>query len=360
MRIPVLILGTLFATLLGTEVLLRLVGPSVEGTFAIVAAIDRVGSRESQIESRFEESTGYELPFEELSTLEPRLFEAVYHPSNRDLLAELHAEYERQFVRLADAVEELGSLLVVMYLPSNWNDPNRAKLIGGSAHALFRRLAADRAAPFLDLTDDITTGAWNDMTLHPRDSHLSELANLVVAAGLAAELRRHPHVRSPSRFAEKPTLLGDNEPSQDAEVEWEPGMPFQLVTNAQGLRMDEDVDLPKTKQRLLVLGDSFTFGPHIPNSATYPAILAKLMPELEVLNAGHVGYTITDEADLFIERARFAEPDIVVLQVLDNDVYGLLAVMQNVFGRRKHIHGRSASPSLLEIRFLDSLLGASP
>jgi hypothetical protein len=121
--------------------------------------------------------------------------------------------------------------------------------------------------------------------------------------------------------------------------------------------MKEEVTFPKHKQRVLVLGDSFTFGLHLSNDATFPAILAEKAPNLEVINAGYPGYTIVDEADLFVERARFTEPDIVLLQVLDNDVYGMLSVMRNVFGRRRIVHGERIAPSPAEAALLNEVLG---
>jgi len=49
----------------------------------------------------------------------------------------------------------------------------------------------------------------------------------------------------------------------------------------------------------------------------------------EVINAGVAGYTITDEVSLFVERAKYVEPDITILQVLDNNLHDLLYFKRN-------------------------------
>jgi len=131
-------------------------------------------------------------------------------------------------------------------------------------------------------------------------------------------------------------------------------MPYFVDTNAQGLRLSYELQFPKTRLRLLALGDSFTFGPFLGNGDTYPGQLVRLRPDWEVVNAGVCGYTVTDELSLFEERAQFAEPDVVILQVLDNDLCDLLFFRRNEFDRHHRLH----RPSPAEAAFLASLAGA--
>jgi len=125
-------------------------------------------------------------------------------------------------------------------------------------------------------------------------------------------------------------------------------MPYQVKTNSQGLRMNYDLKFPKLKQRILILGDSYTFGVFHANHDTYPALLGKKMDESEVINAGVSGYTITDELSLYKERAKYIESDIIILQVLDNDIYGLMAHIMNVCDRNRRVY----SPTEIEKKFL--------
>ena len=147
-------------------------------------------------------------------------------------------------------------------------------------------------------------------------------------------------------------MCGDLAPNS-AEV-WTENlkMPYLVKVNQQGFRMAEDIAIPKIKQRVLCLGDSFTFSPYLPNHDTYPALLSARVPEMEVINAGVGGYTITDEAGLFIEKAKYVAPDITVLQVLDNDITDLFWFHRNEFDRSH----KTFRPSKNEQEFIDIVI----
>jgi lysophospholipase L1-like esterase len=130
-------------------------------------------------------------------------------------------------------------------------------------------------------------------------------------------------------------------------------MPYQVITNIQGLRMEYDLTFPKQKQRILILGDSFTFGPYLSNHHCYPNLLDKKYSDKEIINAGKAGYTVTDEVSLFMERAKYVEPDITVLQVLENDIEELFYFLKNQYNRK----GRTFKPSQEEIELMQQLTG---
>jgi len=114
--------------------------------------------------------------------------------------------------------------------------------------------------------------------------------------------------------------------------------------------MYHDLTFPKSRQRILFLGDSFTFGPYLPAHDVFPGLLGKKFPDIEFVNAGKAGYTITDEASLFSERAKFLEPDVTVLQVLDNDLYGLMYFKLIQFDRKQRLFEPTpAEKELLDI-----------
>lgn len=157
-------------------------------------------------------------------------------------------------------------------------------------------------------------------------------------------------------YTDPTIVLGDYD-GTDGELRrqllhWDPDLAYCLVTNAQGLRMLENLDHPKSRQRVLCLGDSFTFGPHLNNQDTLPAILGRRRPDLEIVNAGICGYTITDQRALFAAKARHAAADITILQVCSNDLIELAAFVRNEVGR----DGRGTwQPSAAEKRFVGAV-----
>lgn len=99
---------------------------------------------------------------------------------------------------------------------------------------------------------------------------------------------------------------------------------FTNVTiNRCGLR-DDDINScyfeKNNSYKILVLGDSFTFGMGVNNNETYPYYLEQLLNNSEVLNAGVIAYGTAQE-ELHLEKL-LAEinPDLVILGFYINDI----------------------------------------
>jgi len=274
---------------------------------------------------------------------------ALYGPEGAELLSRLLAEYETHFALLVSAAGAIGSRLIVIYLPRR----SAVESTGSDVfcRAYYRVLAAEHDVEFLDLTDRLAGHALADVALFPDNKHLSRFGNRIVARELAAYLRGCSD-RCRISYDGCPQVCGDLEPGSRGVWSMSRTMPYAVIVNAQGFRMASDIEIPKKRTRVLCLGDSFTFGPYLPNRDTYPELLAREDASLEVINAGVCGYTITDEASLFIERAQHVAPDITILQVLDNDIYGLLWFKQNEFDRSK----ARRRPSELEKAFIDRII----
>ena len=93
--------------------------------------------------------------------------------------------------------------------------------------------------------------------------------------------------------------------------------------NTLGLRGPETTLAPEPGVvRVLALGDSVTFGYHVPDADSYPALLRARFADqpVEVINAGCGHFTITDQRAYLEERLLRLEPDVVVLQFCSNDV----------------------------------------
>jgi lysophospholipase L1-like esterase len=201
----------------------------------------------------------------------------------------------------------------------------------GFFRGFFTNLAAEFDVPIVDMTD--LGERWVEFSLAPLDGHASRRGNQLVAARLGETLRRYSEVRSPNRLEVTGDHFGDLGKSEARIWDIRPEMPYRVYTNTFGLRMVEDFDPRTEDQKILVLGDSFTFGPYLPNADTYPAIMNRQIKNTLVVNAGIAGYTITDERSLFEKRARHMRPDITILQVLDNDIYGFFYFKLNEFDR---------------------------
>jgi lysophospholipase L1-like esterase len=126
--------------------------------------------------------------------------------------------------------------------------------------------------------------------------------------------------------------------SDDPELLWGP-RPGAESVNSAGLRGAE-VAAEKTRPRLLVLGDSITWGIELADDETIPvrlqARLAEAGHEVEVLNGGVSGYNTIQEARRLELLAPRLDPDHVVLLFCINDVDPLDGLPEGIhrFARR--------------------------
>jgi hypothetical protein len=279
-------------------------------------------------------------------------WEALFSENGRELLAEFQKEYERHFSKLVLATRNIRTKLIVLYLPST--SPNEA-ISEKICRDFYKNLAKKYDIVYFDLTDHLRNHNFEDVTLLPQNGHLSRFGNRIVAFKLNEFLEKFYNYRTSLEMTDHIDIYGDLKPSQEEIWNVNPRMPYRVITNSQGFRNIHDLLRVKEKQRILILGDSFTFGPYLPNHNTYPALLEQINPNIEVINAGVAGYTITDEASLFIEKAQFITPDTTILQVLDNDLYGLFYFKKNQFDRKRKVY----SPIPKKESFLKSIVNRS-
>ena len=72
------------------------------------------------------------------------------------------------------------------------------------------------------------TASWEEVTLYPRDSHLSRAGNALIAGRLATYLHRFHDYRSAFHFTRHPDLMGDLAPDFHGTVRWRPELPFEI------------------------------------------------------------------------------------------------------------------------------------
>lgn len=276
------------------------------------------------------------------------LMKALYSDAGKELLDSFRTEYEDNFKLLVEEANKIGSKFIVLYSPLDYY---KSSFTLDDSRRFFSGLAEKYNVDFLDMTDDFFKYPEETVTLLPENGHLSRFGNKLVVERLSEYIDKYNDYRMNFQFDSRPKLFGDLSSNDNSVWEIVPDLPYRVITNKQGLRMDYNLTFPKKKQRILILGDSCTFGPYLDNHDTFSALLDKKYPDKEVINAGIAGYTITDEVSLFIERAKYVEPDITILQVLDNDIYGLFYFKKNLSDRKEKVY----QPSKVEIEFLNKV-----
>jgi lysophospholipase L1-like esterase len=79
-----------------------------------------------------------------------------------------------------------------------------------------------------------------------------------------------------------------------------------------------------SRPRMIVIGDSFTYGPGVGRNETYPYVLGKLIESdgviPEVINAGVPGYNLPQIKEVFDEALGY-RPDIIIYGLYENDMF---------------------------------------
>lgn len=159
------------------------------------------------------------------------------------------------------------------------------------------------------------------------------LASVGTALAIAEVLVRVTGLASPPvavtaderRWAENPGVFFPSAVRVDRR---NPRLPHRVSINALGIRgAGIAVEKPRNERRVVVIGDSFTWGDYVDDEQTLPAQLERLLaascPGTRVLNFG-VGGTSIDAHVALLDRALGLSPDLVVLVFHDNDVTDLV------------------------------------
>jgi len=96
---------------------------------------------------------------------------------------------------------------------------------------------------------------------------------------------------------------------------------ININTNSKGLRDFREYDYQKNnKTRILILGDSTSFGNGVELEDSYPELLRQnFNEEVEIINLGVPGYGINNEYLYYMNEGIKYNPDIVLLQFTLND-----------------------------------------
>ena len=125
-------------------------------------------------------------------------------------------------------------------------------------------------------------------------------------------------------------------------------MGVNVRTNSAGLR-DREFPLAKTPgvRRIMVLGDSMTFGWGAAVEDTYPKVLERLLQQgggrYEVINTGVGNYNSAQEVAYFRERGVRFQPDDVIMGFYINDAEPTPAPVQNILARHSYFYVLASS-----------------
>jgi GDSL-like lipase/acylhydrolase family protein len=152
---------------------------------------------------------------------------------------------------------------------------------------------------------------------------VKRLALILVSIGVSLVLIEialrlfFPQPLGPVQFAVDPDLGFIPVPNQRA-VRTLPGVyAYRYSNNSMGLRGPEIH--AKTKPRILVLGDSFTYGIGVNDDETFCSILQSQLPGNEIINAGNPGKGTDYALKFYRTKGKQLEPDVVILVFCVND-----------------------------------------
>jgi len=96
-----------------------------------------------------------------------------------------------------------------------------------------------------------------------------------------------------------------------------------LTTNARGLRGDIDYsyEKPADKKRIVILGDSYTYGNEVEHEQTYSSLLQQMMKKTEIINMGMGAYGHDQMYLLLKDEGVQYKPDILVLGFVYLDIF---------------------------------------
>lgn len=93
-----------------------------------------------------------------------------------------------------------------------------------------------------------------------------------------------------------------------------------LNTNAEGLRGTRSFATDKTRPRILLLGNSYTFGDEVSDDETYAHFLQVRLPDYDVINMGVHGYGHDQMLLYFETKGVRYRPDVVIVGFLGIDM----------------------------------------
>jgi hypothetical protein len=146
---------------------------------------------------------------------------------------------------------------------------------------------------------------------------------------------------SASIFVEDPELLWRLRPNCD--IVWRGR---RAGINSFGFRSPEMEYATSPRPRILVIGDSVTYGDSVAPEVTYPNLLNDMLVPGTAVNAGVPGYGVIQSFGLLRRIWDSIDPDVVIFGYCLNDCHDDLVLTHHVFSKlreRKHFSAQPVS-----------------
>ena len=279
--------------------------------------------------------------------------EIIQQATSARLYSEMKDYYKRALIELKVAADKDCARLVLVVLSIEVGKEASPANTYGIPYIMVT--ADNLGIDAYDIADSMAQSDLAQVTVTGTEGAWSKQGAAYIAGQLDAIIRRYDTVRSSKHMSQtnKPKTFGDLEPNQDEVIYDYADQGYHLKVNSQGLRMDHDLNFPKTKQTILILGDGEVYNPMLDNEFIATTLLQKRHPDKEIVNAGVPNYSIDDFESLYKDKARYTEPDLVIVVTNGADILEQYFTYRNKYSRLNRIY----QPTDAELQFYNFLYG---
>ena len=266
---------------------------------------------------------------------------------NTPIYTELKGRYKDYMTKLKQSIEATGAKLVVIIITPEAGKVSTNSNVYGIP--FIKSTCSQLGVECIDMTPAIATQDLKVITQTPRDGHWSKKGAIFLANQLSPIIKKYSDAKSTVTYkdSDRPETFGDLPPNDDEVLDGGKDLPYHLKANAQGCRMDHDIKFPKTKQHVLFLGGSQIYSPFLDNEFISTSLLAKQFPNTEIINTGMIASSLDDYLTLFDEKAKYSEPDLVIVQTNGGDITDMFFSNRNHLSRTHTPH----YPSPVEAKY---------
>lgn len=276
---------------------------------SVVSSAINVGDTSDTTSNEFSASKFQKIPREQLYDRTPQ---------SNQIVEELKQRFATNFVAFVKEAKATNAKVIFW-----WSTTEPTIPMNKIGRPFIENLCKVNGVDFVDFVPFIINKKPEEITFMPVDGHFNENGARIEATEMAKYIKRYTDAKSTTTYDSRPKLFGDYEPNQNTILDGDKNLPYKLITNSQGLRMEYDLTFPKTKQRVIMIGDSGFEFPFLDNPKTGSGQLQTMFPDKEIINAAKLGYSIDDYLSLWNEKAKYTEPDIIFLQASGDDIADL-------------------------------------